>query len=360
MKFIITAGGQGTKLWPYSTESTPKQFQKIVKDESLFSYTVNVLLKRYSPEDIYVSTKKRYVGYGVAQAPRIPLKNYIVEPDIQNGRGPGEGLVFLKMSMMHPNEPFMLIQVDCFRLPEDSFLNMIEEAEKIVTRDRKFITGGIKAVYPILGIDYIRLGDRIDTKSPLDVYGVEEFVDRSDDYYKTKELIENFHIVTHSNHTCWYPELMLEAYKKYKPEWYDGLMAIKEAIGTPDEEAKIEEIYSKMPKGSTEEVTRHIFPDSYIVVLPFKWTDFGTWDSIYEFFSKGDQPYIDGENIVTVDTTRSLIKSSSKEKLIATLGIDNLIIVDTEDVLLVLPRDKSDALSKIREALKEKGLSQYL
>jgi len=149
MKFIVTAGGQGTKLWPYSTEDIPKQFQKIVGDESLFTYTINILLKRYSPEDIFVSTKKRYVGLGVAQAPRISVKNYILEPDIQKGRGPGEGFAFLRLSMLHPDEPFMVIQADCFRLPEDKFLDMIDYAEKLVKRDKKFITGGVKAVYPI-------------------------------------------------------------------------------------------------------------------------------------------------------------------------------------------------------------------
>ena len=203
MKFIITAGGQGTKLWPYSTENVPKQFQKIVKDKSLFSYTTNVLLKRYSPEDIFVSTKKRYLKLCVSQAPKIPIKNYILEPDIQKGRGPGEGLAFLKMSILHPNEPFMLVQVDCFRLPENAFLNMAREVEKLVRKEKKFVTGGIKATYPVLGIDYLRLGNKIETGTPLEIYGVEKFIDRSDDYYKTKELIENFHIVRHSNHACW-------------------------------------------------------------------------------------------------------------------------------------------------------------
>lgn len=361
MKFIITAGGQGTKLWPYSTQDKPKQFQKIIGQDSLFASSVNLLLKRYPPEDIFISTKKMYVGLAIEQAPLIPIKNYIVEPNTQNGRGPGEGFVFLTMYLNHPNDPFMLIQPDCYREPEEAFLDMIAEQELLVKKHKKLVTGGIKALYPMLGVDYIRLGDKLsNSSSNLDIYNVKEFVERSNDYYKTKDLIENFHIVTHSNHCSWYPELMLDAYKKFHPNWYKSLMQIKEVLGKSSEESKILEIYQNMQSGSTEEVTRYVFMDSYIIVLPFKWVDLGTWDSVYEFFADMENPYLDGENIVAVDTKKTLIKSDSKHKLIATLGIENLVIVDTQDVLLVIPRDKAELISKIRKELNTKNLLKYL
>lgn len=360
MKLIIMAGGQGTKLWPYSTSSKPKQFQKIIGQESLFTNTVNTLLKRFSPEDVFVSTKKKYVGLAINQAPTIPLKNYIVEPNTANGRGPGEGFVFLTMSIKHPNEPFMLIQPDCYRDPVEKFLDMIEAQEKLLIKDKKMITGGIKATYPMLGVDYIRLGDKLNQSSDLDIYSATEFVDRSDDYYKTKDLVENFHIVTHSNHCSWYPELMLNAYKKYHPTWYKSLMQIKDVFGTTNEEEKIEEIYKSMPKGNTEEVTKHLFKESYIVVLPFKWIDLGTWNSVYKFFADSDKPYLDGKNIIAIDSKKSMIKTDSNQRLIATVGLEDFVVIDTKEVLLILPRDKSDSISKIRKELAKKDLDSYL
>jgi mannose-1-phosphate guanylyltransferase len=217
MKFIVTAGGQGTKLWPYSRESEPKQFQKIIGEESLFAYTIAILLREFDPSDIYISTKRRYLHLALTQAPLIPPKNYIIEPDIAKNRGPAEGLAFLTLSMTHPDEPFMIIQTDDLRLPEANFLQMIHDAQRLVQRDKKFISGGIKATYPILGIDYLKLSKKVELDSDLEIYEVEEFLDRTDDYYQTKELIENFYITTHSNHNCWYPDLMLEAYAKYTP-----------------------------------------------------------------------------------------------------------------------------------------------
>src|SRR5689334_7362724 len=100
MKIIIVAGGQGTKLWPYSRDHQPKQFQPILGKKSLFTYNVETLLRKFAPEDIFVSTKRRFIKYVSEQAPQIPLRNYIVEPDIKKDRGPAEGLAILQLSLL--------------------------------------------------------------------------------------------------------------------------------------------------------------------------------------------------------------------------------------------------------------------
>ncbi len=360
MKIIVTAGGQGTKLWPYSRKNKPKQFQSIVGDASLYTYTITTLLKKFAPEDIFVSTKRKFIKYISEQSPKIPLKNYIVEPDVAKDRGPGEGLAFLRLSVIHPNEPFFLVQADCVRKPEEAFLQMIDDVGKLVKRDKKYISGGIKATAPDMGVDYLQLGEEV-AHDGQDVFEVEEFLGRRSSYRETKELIENYHIVTHCNHSCWYPELMLDAYKKHRPDWYEALMRIKEAIDKPGEDAVIEEIYESMEKGATEEVTKHVMKEGRIVLLPYKWADIGTWGSVYEFFIDGDGigNYTDG-NVVAVETTGSLIKTSSKQKLIAVAGVEDLVIVDTDDVLLVIPKDKIEKIKDIQGLLAQKSESEYL
>jgi mannose-1-phosphate guanylyltransferase len=355
MKIIVTAGGQGTKLWPYSRETKPKQFQPVVGDHSLYTDTIQTLLKKFTPEDIFISTKKKFIRYISEQSPEIPLKNYIIEPDLPKDRGPGEGLAFLKLSMYFPDEPFFVVQADCVRKPEAAFLQMIEEAGKMVERDRQYITGGIKATEPNMGIDYLQLGEKV-SGTEQELYIVDAFLGRRDSYRETKELIENFHIVVHCNHSCWYPGLMLEAYQKYRPDWYDALMRIKDCIDKPGEDAAIEEVYATMEKGATEEVTRHVMDegDARIMLLPFKWTDIGTWGSVYEFFTDGEniENYKDGR-VIDVDTTGSLIKTSNDKKLIAVAGVEDLIIVDTDDVLLIIPKDKIEKIKDIQSKLKE-------
>jgi mannose-1-phosphate guanylyltransferase len=359
MKLIVPAGGQGTKIWPYSRDSKPKQFQTVLGDQSLFTYNINLISQWFSPNDIYISTKKMYVKWVIEQAPKIPMRNLIIEPDIKKDRGPAEGYAFLRLSIEASEEPFMLIQSDCLRLPEENFKHMLEEAEKLVKRDKKYITGGTKANYPVLGVDYLRLGDKVPMGSDLEVYRIEEFVERTGDYYKTKELIENFYITTHSNHACWYPDLMLEAYGKFRADWYEALMKIREVIGKPNEEEVTERIYSEMAAGPTEEVTKHVFPDGYVILLPFKWTDIGTWDSVYEYFAKDGEVYADGK-VLAVESSGSLVKCYSKEKLVALLDVHDLVIVDTEDVLLIVPRNKVDSIKEIHSGLIKEKLEQYL
>jgi mannose-1-phosphate guanylyltransferase len=362
MKIIVVAGGQGTKLWPFSREDQPKQFQPIFGGTSLCTKTVHTLLKKYAPEDIFISTKRKFIKYVSEQAPEIPLRNYIIEPNAAKDTGPGHGLAFLYLAVHFPDEPFFLVQVDCVREPEEAFLKMIEDAGKLVERDKKLISGGIKATTPIMGNDFLRLGEKV-TGTRQEIYEVAEFMGRRTTVKETRHLIENFHVVLHTNHYCWYPELMVEAYKKYRPDWYKALMKMKDAFNQPGEDATIEAIYEEMDKGPTEEVTRHVMEarEARIILLPFRWTDVGTWGSMYDFFVDGDgsDNYEDGK-VLSIDTTGSLIKSHRQDKLIAVAGVEDLVIVDTDDVLMIIPKDKIEKIKDIQKLLFDEHDEKYL
>lgn len=346
-------------MWPYSRQDKPKQFQPIIGDVSSYEQTIKTLLKKFSAEDIFISTKRKFIKYVSEQSPQIPLRNYIVEPDIAKDRGPGEGLAFLRLSISHPDEPFFVVQADCIRDPEEGFLKMMEEAEKLVVANRKMVTGGIKATEPNMGVDYLKLGAGI--KGSYEAFDIEEFLFRRKNLRETKTLVKNFHVVAHCNHTCWYPDLMLEAYKKYRPDWYEALMRIREAFDKPGENEAIERIYAEMEKGPTEDVTNHVMNngDAMVILLPYKWTDVGTWGSVYEFFADGAENYEDG-HIISVDTKGSLIKSSHPEKLVAVAGIKDLVVVDTDDALLIIPKDQINKIKDLQKMLEERNETEYL
>lgn len=360
MKILVTAGGQGTKLWPYSRQDKPKQFQPIVGDTSSYEETIKILLKEFSSEDIYISTKRKFIKYVSEQSPQIPLRNYIVEPDIAKDRGPGEGLAFVRLSIDHPDEPFFLVQADCIRDPEEKFLETIRAAEKLVVEHKRYITGGIKATEANMGADYLRLGERV-YHNGVEAFQVDKFLFRRKTLRETKDLVDNYHVVVHSNHACWYPNMMLEAYKQYRPDWYEALMKIRDALDKPGENEAIEKIYAEMEKGPTEEVTKHIMDsgDAMVILLPYKWTDVGTWGSVYDFFADGTDNYEDG-NVVAIHTKGSLIKTSNKAKLIAVAGVENLVVVDTDDALLVVPKDEIDKIKDILATLEERAETEYL
>ncbi len=361
MKILVIAGGQGTKMWPYSRQDKPKQFQPIIGEKSSYEENIEALLEEFSPEDIFVSTKRKFIKYVSEQSPQIPLKNYIVEPDIAKDRGPGEGLAFLRLSMLHPDEPFFMVQADCLREPKKAFLQMIKDAEKIVTNQKLFVTGGIKATEPNMGADYLKLGDRVKGCGRQEAYAIDEFMFRRKTLKETKELVENYHVVAHCNHACWYPELMLDAYKQYRPDWYKALMKIKDALDNPGESEAVEKIYETMEAGPTEDVTRHIMKDgnAAAMLLPFRWTDVGTWGSVYEFFGNNGENYTDG-NVLTVNTSGSLVKVSDRKKLVAVAGLEEIVVVDTEDVLLIIPKDKIEHIKDIQKELTKRQETEYL
>jgi mannose-1-phosphate guanylyltransferase len=360
MKILIVAGGQGTKLWPYSRQDKPKQFQPIIGDVSAYQFAVETLLTEYAAEDIYVSTKQKFIKYVSEQSPQIPLKNYIVEPDIALDRGPAEGLAFLRLSMLFPEEPVFYVQGDMVREPAEKFIEMIKAAEKIVNERGCYITGGVKATEPNMGADYLELCDSVDGGS-VEAFVISKFHYRKKTVRETRNLVENYRVVAHWNHLCWYPAKIIEAYKEYRPDWYEALMKIKDVLDKPGEQDAIREIYETMEKGPTEDVTRHLMDsgEAVAILLPFRNTDVGTWESVREFGEDDQGNHFDA-NVVAIKTRGTLVKSQNEKKLIAVAGLKDIIIVDSEEALLVLPRDEMDKIKEIQAKLAELGETEYL
>jgi mannose-1-phosphate guanylyltransferase len=354
MKILIVCGGQGTKLWPYSRQDKPKQFQPIIGDISSYQFCVETLLTAYSPEDIFVSTKHKFIKYISEQSPQIPLRNYIIEPDIALDRGPGEGLAFLRLSMLFPDEPVFYVQGDMVREPAEKFIDMIKAAEKIVTETGRYITGGLKATEPNMGADYLELGNRIDSGSDVEAYELTKFHYRKGTVRETRELVENFRVAAHWNHLCWYPSKLMDAYQQYRPDWYDALMRIKDAFDKPGEQEAIRAVYETMEKGPTEDVTRHIMDsgEGVVLLLPFRNTDVGTWESVRQFSEDEEGNHFDA-NVVAIDTTRTLVKMKNKNKLVAIAGLKDMVVVDSDDTLLILPSEQIDKIKEIQARLAE-------
>lgn len=360
MKILIVCGGQGTKLWPYSRQDKPKQFQPIMGDKSSYQFCVDTLLTAYDAEDIFVSTKHKFIKYISEQSPQIPLKNYIIEPDVALDRGPGEGLAFLRLSMLFPDEPVFYVQGDMIREPGERFIDMIKTAEKIVTETGRYITGGAKALEPNMGADYLELGEKVESHSDIEAYQLTRFHYRKGTVRETRDLIENYRVVAQWNHLCWYPTKIMEAYKQYRPDWHEALMKIKDAYDKPGEQEAIRAVYETMEKGPTEDVTRNIMDsgDAIVLLLPFRNTDVGTWESVREFHEDDKGNHFDAK-VVAVGTTRTLVKVQNPHKLVAVAGLKDMVIVDSEDALLVLPADDIDKIKEIQARLLKEG-PEYL
>ena len=340
---VIICGGFGTKLWPISRERKPKHFLPLIKGKSLFQLNYEALRTQFEPEEIYVSTNVDQAAMAQEMVPEIPKENYILEPEMRN-QGPATGLIaaFLYHKGL-ADEPFMLVQADDLREPAENFTKMMMDCDAIARRENKYITGGFRSDYPVMGVDYLIKGDRVSDDGGTGIYKVAKFVWRSDKE-AAEEILKEGNALVHTNHTCMTPKNLLSMFAKYKPEWYGPLMRIAEGADVAME-------YPKLPPGPIEDVTQqvHAAGESLVIELPFKWYDIGTFESLAKYL-KEKGIYQAGNNIVDMTGKDNFVNLDDSYKIVALIGVDNLIVVDTDDALLVCQKDQS---GQVGEALKE-------
>jgi len=213
---VIICGGFGTKLWPVSRQHKPKHFLSLIGEKSLFQLNYEALRTHFKPEDIYVSTNEDQANLAKKQVPEIPDDNFILEPEMRN-QGPATGLIaaFLYKKGFK-NEPFMLVQVDDLREPVESFIKMMLDCDVIARKENKYLTGGMRLDYPVMGVDYLMMGEKVSEGESVGIFKVERFIWRSTKE-ETVELTKHQGVLVHTNHTCMTPENLLNMLQKYKP-----------------------------------------------------------------------------------------------------------------------------------------------
>lgn len=340
---VIICGGFGTKLWPISRQHKPKHFLPLIDDKSLFQLNYEVLRTNFKPEEIYVSTNEDQVPMAQKQAPEIPVENYIVEPEMRN-QGPATGLIaaFLYSKGLS-EEPFMIVQVDDLREPVEGFIKMMMTCDVLARKETRYITGGFRPKYSVMGVDYLVKGEKVTSDDDVPVYKVDKFIWRGTKE-ETEALIVQDNALIHTNHTCMTPKNFLNMIQKYKPEWYEPLMSIAKG-------GDIKTEFVKLIAGPLEDVTQkvHEAGESLVVELPFMWTDFGTFESLDKYL-KEKGLYKLTENIVDLNGQNNFVKLDDSNKIVALVGVDNLVVIDTGDVLLICQKNQS---GQVGEALKE-------
>jgi len=344
MKPVIMCGGVGTKMWPMSRKSSPKHFLPIINGRSLFQINYDALRLKFAPEEIFIQTNAEQAKMAKSQAPEIPKKNYFIEPEMRN-QGPATGFAAAKLFKIDPDEPFVLIQSDVLRDPPEKFIQMIEEFDKLIKRDGKLITGGIRPEFPTPGIDYMSATEEIPTESELKIFKMEQWIDRSeekaiDEHFKKQDLF------SHANHYAWTPRKLLAAYERHKIEWYRPLMAMIDAFDTDKEEVVVHQEYAKMPAEPIEVVTVHELANAYLAELNFNWIDFGTWKSVSKHLKTNKLE--EEKNILEIDSKNCFFKTNKKDKFCALIGVKDLVVIDTDDGLLVCHIDQT---SKVKEVV---------
>jgi len=351
MKLVIICGGIGSKMWPMSRSIMPKHFLSLLDGKSLFQLNYEALRKKFGPEQIFLQTNEIQSKIAKNQVPEIINENIFVEPEMRN-QGPATGFAAAQLIKRgFGDEPFILVQADVLREPDEKFLDMIVELDKLGRNSNHYITGGFTPKSIVRGVDYLVKGNLVTEENGVKIFEVADYIDRSEEE-KIKEYLGTDKLLLHANHTSMTPNNLLKMYKKYKTEWYEPLMAI---ANNGDVIAE----YNKMPKAGIEEVTKLVYKngEAMVVELPFNWVDFGTWESVANYMK--EKKIYKSEDVLEIDSYDNFVYKKDK-KYIALVGVDNLVVIDTDDGLLITKKDQTGKVGAVVDKLKEENYQELL
>ena len=351
MKPVIICGGIGSKMWPMSRSTMPKHFLPLINGKSLFQLNYEALRKKFGPEEIFLQTNEVQAKIAKNLIPEIVDENIFVEPEMRN-QGPATGFAAAQLIKRgFGNEPFILVQADVLREPGERFLDMISEQEKLGRESDKYITGGFVPQSIVRGVDYLVKGNLVSEDNGVRVFEVADYIDRNEED-KIKQYLGTDKLLLHANHTSMTPNNLLKMYQKYKPEWYEPLVAIANNGDIVSE-------YNKMPKAGIEEVTKLVYKngEALVVELPFSWVDFGTWESVANYMKEKEM--YRSEGVLDIDGNENFVYRKDK-KYVALIGVENLVVVDTGDALLIMKKENSGRVGEVVDTLKAENRGELV
>jgi mannose-1-phosphate guanylyltransferase len=358
LRMVIFCGGYGTRMWPMSRESFPKQFQPLLGEISFFRDTLNRVKLSFKPEDIYLSAPQGQVKFVESQAPEIPPKNIIAEPERRDTLG-AIGYVTVFLDKLFPSSLMAVTWSDHFLREKERYARLFHLAARVCQIKNVICKIDVKPPYPATQLGWIKIGKVV---GKLDGYSVYEFVKHVEKpkLEEAKKMFTKKQWLINTGYYVWRTSTMLGFYQKYAPECFAHLKKIQAAGGTKQEKIVARE-YRQIEKTSVDYGLFEKLPSGSQLVIPadLGWHDVGTWDLLYEALARGQKENILKGEVELKDAQGNLVYLP-KGKIGAIVGVQNLVVVDTEDGLLVCQRGRAGDVKKFVEDLKKKNKIEYL
>ena len=352
MKAVILAGGVGTRLWPMSRSARPKQFYDVVGDQPLIKDTYQRLLRFFPEEKIYFSISPTFDHFIHAFFPDVPSHRIFIEPE-KRDTGPAMGYVAALLEQEDPDEPIVFIPSDHYIQDEVIFLNSLAVGDRLIRQTGKLLDIAIAPTMPSTVLGYTKIGSLVETIDGITVY---EFAGHTEKpaLEIAKAYLQDGSYLWHANYYMWTPRKFMEAFERYAPE----MGRLLREIQTHPQNAV--ELYHTLPKVAFDyAITEHMQPEDVLIIKgDFGWSDIGAWDTLHERLSGQEENVTKGKSVL-LDTHGSLVYAP-KDKLVAVIGMEDIVVVDTGDALLVCKKQDAQRVKDVVTYLTEHGLEEHL
>ena len=370
LRAIFIAGGAGTRLWPLSRESRPKQFHALAGDASLMRQTVERVLPIVEASDVWVVTGERHVAQTAAELPEVPAGQIVGEP-FPLGTNLAVGLGALHVARRDPGAVVFVGWADSYVRDGGEFRRALLAAER-VARETAGVIVGVRPTHPATGYGYIRAGAALEgAEGAYRIAGFEEKPDGA----RARAFVADGSYLWNPGMSVWVASRLLELIRLHKPAHHEALLKVEPHLGTPREREAMEEAFAGLDREPIDTAVFEKAEGLATVVTDPGWSDVGTWAAVYELGAGGEGGAGSGAGasaaeagtaanvargeVVTLDTEGCLVHAAGGRPVF-TLGVSDLVIVDAGDCLLVARRDQAERLKELHALARRSGHGRLL
>ncbi len=351
---LIMAGGRGERFWPRSRRNLPKQFLSMTDDgKTMIQLTVERIRPLVELEDVYIATNASYKALVLEQLPGLPEQNILCEP-VGRNTAPCIGLGAAHIAKKYEDAVMLVLPSDHLIKRNDVFADTLRAAVGVAEAGENLVTIGITPNYPETGYGYIRYSK--ETRQG-EAYAVERFVEKPDRETAKQYLAEGTYL-WNSGMFVWKLSTIWKNFAKYLPEMKAGLETIGTAVGTPREDDVLQEVFPRLASESIDYGIMEKAENIFILPGDFGWDDVGSWLAVGRIRKTDGQNNVLSGNVVSVGSSDCVIQGGGK--LIAAVGLRDMIVVDTEDATLICAKESAGDIKKVLEQLRDAGRDEYL
>jgi len=352
---LIMAGGGGTRLWPLSRRARPKQALTLVGERTMFEHAVDRIASLFQPEDIFVVTGEEHLESLLLQAPELPRANFLLEP-VGQGTAPAIGLGAVHLRRRDPQAVMVVLTADHFIRDVERFRRVLTAAAQVAEKGH-LVTLGITPSFPSTAFGYIQQGEQLYEVDGFAVFRALRFTEKPSPE-TAFQMVESGLYTWNSGMFIWRVDRIMDEFARQMPDLYDVLMQIDAVLGTPAYEPTLRRLWPELSPQSIDYGVMEGARDVVVIPVDIGWSDVGNWSSMREILpADADGNVVVGEH-VGLETRNTIVFGG--RRLIATIGLEDMIIVDTDDALLICPVDREQDVREMVRQLREMGRKDVL